>query len=80
MKNKEEKKKKGSWGGDNPAHNVYFVCYNNRGKGIESRFSKNSNFELYNENYYILQENFSRLFLKLARVPKDFISNGIEFL
>ena len=53
-------------------------CYNNRGKGMESRFSKKSNFDLYNKNYYILQENFFRLVLKLARVPKDFISNGIE--
>ena len=45
---------------------------------MESRFNKKSNFDLYNENYYILQENFFRLVLKLARVPKDFISNGIE--
>jgi len=25
LKNREEKKKKGSWGGDNPAHKVYNV-------------------------------------------------------
>ena len=45
LKNREEKKKKGSYvgGGDNPAHKVYNVvcfimlCYNNREKGIESR-------------------------------------------
>ena len=57
---------------DNPAHKVYNVylcfilfCYNNR-KGIESRVIKKSQFDLYNENYYILQENFFK------HLPRDF--------
>ena len=55
LKNREIEKKKGLYGGgDNPAHKVYNVvcffifCYNNREKGIDSRFRKKSNFDLYN--------------------------------
>ena len=89
MKNREKKRRRKDRTEGGPQHTKFIMlfvfilfCYNNWKKGIESIFSKKSNFDLYKLNIkllYLSRQLFFKLDLKLVSVPRDFISNGIEF-
>ena len=84
QRGKEEERSLG--GGDNPAHKVYNVyvlfCLDIKtGKRGYNQDLARKAISIYTTKITILfKKTFLRLVLKLVRVPKDFISNGIDFL